>query len=101
MFKHHEGFVLKGSFKANHFVEDGILRNPQMGEKEYLAFKKQRKEVVKQKERNEKVKHGFVVKVSVNDGDKFVELVSKSNKNNRVPLIIASEPSKLNLATLQ
>lgn len=72
-----------------------------MGEKEYLAFKKQRKEVVKQKERNEKVKHGFVVKISANEGDKLVELVSKSNKNNRVPLVIASEPSKFNLSTLQ
>lgn len=55
---------------------------------------------MKQKERNEKVKHGFVVKISANEGDKFVELVSKSNKNNRVPLIIASEPSKFSLATL-
>lgn len=49
IFRHHEGFVLKGSFKASHFIEEGLLRNPQMGEKEYAAFKKQRKEVLKQK----------------------------------------------------
>lgn len=52
IFRHHEGFVLKGSFKANLFLDDGLLRNPQMGEKEYSVFKKQRKEVLRQKERN-------------------------------------------------
>lgn len=49
VFKHHEGFVLKGSFKANYFVEDGLLRNPLMDEKEYALYKKQVKEVNKQK----------------------------------------------------
>ena len=43
---------MKGSFRANYFIDDKILRNPQMGEKEYELFKKQRKEVIKQKERN-------------------------------------------------
>jgi hypothetical protein len=33
VFKHHEGFILKGSFKANHFIDENILRNPQMSEK--------------------------------------------------------------------
>lgn len=49
LFKHHDGFSLKGSFKANYFIEDNFLRNPQMSEKEYLLFKKQGKEVAKQK----------------------------------------------------
>jgi len=31
VFKHHEGFTLKGSFKANYFLDENILRNPQMG----------------------------------------------------------------------
>jgi hypothetical protein len=44
--------VLKGSFKANFFIDENVLRNPQMGEKEYDLFKKQRKDVLKQKERN-------------------------------------------------
>jgi hypothetical protein len=52
VFKHRDGFVLKGSFKANYFIDETVLRNPQMGEKEYVLFKKQRKEVAKQKERN-------------------------------------------------
>lgn len=44
MFKHHDGFILKGSFKANLFIDEGnVLRNPQMSEKEYALFKKQRK----------------------------------------------------------
>lgn len=34
IFKHHDGFVLKGSFKANFFIdESNVLRNPQMSEK--------------------------------------------------------------------
>lgn len=61
-----------------------------MGEKEYQLYKKQRKEVIKQKERNEKIKHGFVSKLSIKDIDKLVEICTKSNKNNRIPLIIAS-----------
>lgn len=72
-----------------------------MGEKEYLAFKKQRKEVLKQKERNEKVKHGFVTKVPVSDLANLAELCTKSNNNNRIPLVIASESSQFNLVTLQ
>ena len=52
LFKHHDGFSMKGSFKANYFIDDKTLRNPQMSEKEYFLFKKQGKEVAKQKERN-------------------------------------------------
>lgn len=63
VFRHHDGFVLKGSFKANYFIDGNVLRNPQMSEKQYVFYKKQAKEVHKQKERNEKIKNGFVVKV--------------------------------------
>lgn len=61
-----------------------------MGEKEYELFKKQRKDVIKQKERNEKIKHGFVEKVSAGDRLKLQQLITLSNNNNRVPLIVAS-----------
>lgn len=101
LFKHHDGFVLKGSFKANFFIDENVLRNPQMGEKEYELFKKQRKDVIKQKERNEKIKHGFVQKLSVSDGHKLVEICTRSNQNNRIPLIVASEASKFDLAALE
>lgn len=101
LFKHHDGFVLKGSFKANFFIDDNVLRNPQMGEKEYELFKKQRKDVIKQKERNEKIKHGFVEKVSAGDRLKLQQLITLSNNNNRVPLIVASQASRFNLAELQ
>lgn len=97
VFRHHEGFVLKGSFKASYFLEDGLLRNPLMGEKEYTLFKKQAREVNKQKERNEKVKSGFVIKLPI---AKLLDSVIKSNHNNRVPLIIASEEAKFDLASL-
>ena len=30
LFRHHDGFTLKGSFKANYFIEDNFLRNPKM-----------------------------------------------------------------------
>ena len=30
LFKHHDGFTLKGSFKANYFIDETFLRNPQM-----------------------------------------------------------------------
>lgn len=30
IFKHHEGFTLKGSFRANYYIDNEILRNPQM-----------------------------------------------------------------------
>jgi hypothetical protein len=63
-------------------------------------FKKQRKEVIKQKERNEKIKHGFVAKVVVSDAAKVHELCVKSNKNNRVPLIISSEDAKFDINSL-
>ena len=36
-----------------------------MSEKEYTLFKKQRKEIIKQKERNQKIKHGFVTKLAL------------------------------------
>lgn len=52
IYKHHDGFTLKGSFKANYFIDENLLRNPQMSEKEYILFKKQGKEVAKQKEKN-------------------------------------------------
>ncbi|CAM6001517.1 unnamed protein product [Sphagnum balticum] len=64
IFRQQSGLVLKGSFKANYFIDENVLRNPQMSEKEYQLFRKQRKEVIKQRERNEKVKHGFVVKAA-------------------------------------
>lgn len=67
-----------------------------MSEKEYQLFKKQRKEVLKQKERNEKTKHGFITKVNVAENSKILELCTKSNHNNRIPLIISSENSKFN-----
>ena len=72
LFKHHDGFSMKGSFKANYFIDDKTLRNPQMSEKEYFLFKKQGKEVAKQKERNQKVKNGFVVKLKAAETEKFV-----------------------------
>lgn len=43
IFRHHDGFVLKGSFKANYFIDGNFLRNPLMSEKEYLLFRKQGK----------------------------------------------------------
>lgn len=33
IFKHRDGFTLKGSYKANYFIDEGVLRNPQMSEK--------------------------------------------------------------------
>jgi hypothetical protein len=56
---------------------------------------------LKQKERNEKVKHGFVTKLPTPDLATLAELCTKSNQNNRIPLVIASESSQFNLATLQ
>lgn len=52
IFRHHDGLTLKGSFKANYFIDGNFLRNPLMGEKEYILFRKQGKEIAKQKERN-------------------------------------------------
>lgn len=100
IFRHHEGFVLKGSFKANYFIDENVLRNPQMGEKEYALFRKQRKEVAKQKERNEKVKHGFVRKLPA-PHQELLALCEKSNCNNRIPLVVASEQTHFTLASLQ
>jgi len=57
--------------------------------------------VHKQKERNEKIKSGFVAKIKVEETDKIVDTITKSNKNNRVPIIIASEEAKFNLNSLQ
>ena len=63
IFKNNEGFTLKGSFKSNLFVDDSVLRNPFMNEKDYTLFKKQRKETLKQQERNEKIKHSYLEKI--------------------------------------
>ena len=49
IFKHSDGFSLKGNFKANNYVEDSILRNPFLSENDYALFMKQRKETLKQK----------------------------------------------------
>jgi hypothetical protein len=100
IFKHHEGFALKGSFKANYYIDENVLRNPQMGEKEYVLFRKQRKEVAKQKERNEKIKHGFVRKLPAPQQQELLSLCEKSNNNNRIPLIVASEEAHFSLASL-
>jgi len=51
VFKHSTGFVLKGLFKTNYFIDDNILRNPFLSDKEYAVFKKERKEILKQKEK--------------------------------------------------
>ena len=101
LFKHHDGFSLKGSFKANYFIEDNLLRNPQMSEKEYLLFKKQGKEVAKQKQRNEKIKSGFVVKMKACEAESVLETIVKSNKNNRIPIVLASEQAKFNIKSLE
>ncbi len=34
------GFVLKGIFKNNYFIDDNVLRNPFMDEQAYAVFKK-------------------------------------------------------------
>lgn len=47
------------------------------------------------------MKSGFVMKINANELQKLSETILKSNKNNRVPLVIASEPSKLNLESLK
>ena len=60
VFKHIEGFSLEGNFKANYYIDDAILRNPFLSDKEYALYKKQRKEILKQQEKNEKVKYGYL-----------------------------------------
>lgn len=99
-FKQHNGNILKGSFKANYFIHENVLRNPQMPEEEYELFRKQRKEIIKQKEKNEKIKHGFLERITRDSLGRLKEFVEKSNKNNRVPLLVASEHAKFTLADL-
>ena len=40
LFRHSSGFILKGIFKNNYFIDDNVLRNPFLTEKEYAVFKK-------------------------------------------------------------
>jgi hypothetical protein len=41
--KKSDGTVLKGVFKNNYLIDDGMLRNSFFNEKEYATFKKERK----------------------------------------------------------
>jgi hypothetical protein len=40
LFKHSTGFLLKGLFKNNYLIDDNVLRNPFLTDKEYALFKK-------------------------------------------------------------
>ncbi len=40
VFRQANGFILKGIFKNNYFIDDNMLRNPFMDEQAYTVFKK-------------------------------------------------------------
>ena len=66
-----------------------------MPDSEYEKLKKARKDLVKQYEKNEKIKTGYFERISHTDGEKLLSLIDKSVKNNRVSLAVGSEESDI------
>lgn len=67
-FKRRDELCLKGSFKNNYFIDDNVLRNPFMTDSDYEKLKKARKDLVKQYEKNEKIKTGYFQRILSESG---------------------------------
>ncbi len=89
-FTNHDGSQYKGIFKNNYFLAgNGSILNPFLSREEVQEFLKRRNEINLLKEKNQKQKLFYFT--FVNDYSKLVEQILKSNKNNRIPLIISSK----------
>lgn len=58
-------------------------------------------DLIKQYEKNEKIKNGYFKRIDSGDFEQLQQLVAQSVKNNRVPLCVASEEAGIDLKAVK